>query len=111
MTTGQMMEINSGEYINYIIIACEEDIHLVTDVLRAELGVFNTGFVMSAVARCEMAYGLSRYQTTVGDRSVAEFSKVVHFCCSNHLHIICLQYFLSMLIQDKYPIIRQVILN
>ena len=25
MTTGQMMEINSGEYINYIIIACEED--------------------------------------------------------------------------------------
>ena len=24
MTTGQMMEINSGEYINYIIIACEE---------------------------------------------------------------------------------------
>ena len=72
MTTGQMMEINSGEYINYIIIACEEDIHLVTDVLRAKLGVFNTEFVMSAMARCEMDFDLSRYLTTVGDRSVAE---------------------------------------
>ena len=31
--TDQMMEINSGGNINYIMIAHEEDIHLVTDVL------------------------------------------------------------------------------
>jgi len=67
-TTEQMKEINTGGNVNYIILTCEEDIHLVTDVLRAKLGVFNTEFVMSAVTRCEMDFDLSRYITTVGDR-------------------------------------------
>jgi len=73
-TTEQMKEINSGGSVNYIIITCEEDIHLVTDVLRAKLGVFNTEFVMSAVTRCEMDFDLSRYITTVGDRDKQEMS-------------------------------------
>merc|ERR1712079_261083 len=34
-TTDQMKEFNSGGSVNYIVITCEEDIHLVTDVLRA----------------------------------------------------------------------------
>eukprot|EP00092_Neocalanus_flemingeri_P028822 GFUD01031294.1.p1 GENE.GFUD01031294.1~~GFUD01031294.1.p1 ORF type:complete len:765 (+),score=231.03 GFUD01031294.1:287-2296(+) len=63
-TTDQMKEINSGGNVNYIIITCEEDIHLVTDVLRAKLGVFNAEFVLSAVTRCEMDFDLSRYLTT-----------------------------------------------
>ena len=67
-TTEQMKEINTGGNVNYIILTCEEDIHLVTDVLRAKLGVFNAEFVMSAVTRCEMDFDLSRYITTVGDR-------------------------------------------
>ena len=59
-----MAEINSGGNVNYIIITCEEDIHLVTDVLRAKLGVFTAEFVMSAVTRCEMDFDLSNYLTT-----------------------------------------------
>ena len=59
-----MKEINTGGNVNYIIITCEEDIHLVTDVLRAKLGVFNAEFVMSAVTRCEMDFDLSKYLTT-----------------------------------------------
>ena len=56
-----MKEFNSGGSVNYIVIACEEDIHLVTDVLRAKLGVFNSEFVLNAVTRCEMDFDLSRY--------------------------------------------------
>ena len=63
-TTDQMKEFNSGGSVNYIVITCEEDIHLVTDVLRAKLGVFNSEFVLDAVTRCEMDFDLSRYLTT-----------------------------------------------
>ena len=63
-TTDEMKELNSGGGVNYIVITCEEDIHLVTDVLRAKLGVFNTEFVLSAVTKCEMDFDLSRYLTT-----------------------------------------------
>ena len=51
-----MKEFNSGGSINYKVITCEEDIHLVTDVLRAKLGVFNSEFVLNAVTRCEMDF-------------------------------------------------------
>merc|ERR1719471_450771 len=63
-TTDQMKEFNSGGSVNYIVITCEEDIHLVTDVLRAKLGVFNSEFVLNAVTKCEMDFDLSRYLTT-----------------------------------------------
>ena len=63
-TTEQIKEMNSGGSVNYIVITSEEDIHLVTDVLRAKLGVFNPEFVMSAVTRCETDFDLSRYLTT-----------------------------------------------
>ena len=32
----------------YIIISCEHDLHLVTDVLLAKVGIFNAEFVMSS---------------------------------------------------------------
>ena len=56
--------MNSGGGVNYVVITCEEDIHLVTDVLRSKLGVFNAEFVLSAVIKCEMDFDLSRYLTT-----------------------------------------------
>ena len=36
-TTDQMKEFNSGGSINYIVITCKEDIHLVIDVLSPKL--------------------------------------------------------------------------
>ena len=60
----EMKELNSGGGVAYIVITCEEDIHLVTDVLRSKLGVFSTEFVLGAVTRCEMDFDLSRYLTT-----------------------------------------------
>ena len=47
------------------IITCEEDLHLVTDVLKAKVGVYNTEFVMSSVIKGKMNFDLSRYITTV----------------------------------------------
>ena len=32
----------------YIIISCEHDLHIVTDVLLAKIGIFNAEFVMSS---------------------------------------------------------------
>ena len=49
-----MVEKNSYGNVNYIIITCEQDIHMINDVLRAKLGVFTPEFVMRAVTRCEM---------------------------------------------------------
>merc|ERR1712071_392927 len=66
-TTDQMREVNTGSSINYIIITCEEDIHLVTDVLKAKLGVYTPEFVLKAVMRVEMDFELSQYLTTHRD--------------------------------------------
>ena len=63
-TTEQMKEANSGASINYIVITCEEDIHLVTDVLKAKLGVYTPEFILTAVMRVEMDFELSQYLTT-----------------------------------------------
>ena len=59
----EMKEINSAGDLFYIIITCQDDIHMVTGVLRAGIGVFNSEFVMSAVLRCEMDDDLSKYLT------------------------------------------------
>ena len=60
-------QVNSGGNINYIIITCEEDIHLITDVLKAKLGVYTPEFVLKAVMRVEMDFELSQYLTTHRD--------------------------------------------
>jgi hypothetical protein len=62
-----MREVNCGGNVNYIIITCEEDIHLITDVLKAKLGVFTPDFVFNAVLRVEMDFDLSQYLTTQRD--------------------------------------------
>jgi len=66
-STDQIREVNSGGNINYIIITCEEDIHLITDVLKAKLGVYTPEFVLKAVMRVEMDFELSQYLTTHRD--------------------------------------------
>lgn len=64
-TPEQMREMNHGGNINYIIITCQEDVHLVTDILKAKLGVFNPNLIFNAVLRVEMDFNLSMYMTTL----------------------------------------------
>jgi len=56
---------NSGESPVYLIITCEHDLHIVTDVLKAKIGIFNAEFVMSAVMKGKMDFDLTRSITTV----------------------------------------------
>ena len=49
----------------YLIITCEHDLHMVADVLKAKIGVYNSEFVMSAVLRGQMNYDLTQSITTV----------------------------------------------
>ena len=49
----------------YLIITCEHDLHIVADVLKAKIGIFNTEFVMSAVMKGKMDFDLTRSITTV----------------------------------------------
>ena len=67
LQTFPLLQVNSGGNINYIIITCEEDIHLITDVLKAKLGVYTPEFVLKAVMRVEMDFELSQYLTTHRD--------------------------------------------
>ena len=67
LPTFRLPQVNSGGNINYIIITCEEDIHLITDVLKAKLGVYTPEFVLKAVMRVEMDFELSQYLTTHRD--------------------------------------------
>jgi len=59
----QMKEMNSAGHLFYIIITCEDDIHMVEDVLRAGIGVFSSEFVMSSVLRGGIDDDLSKYLT------------------------------------------------
>jgi len=63
-TPNQIKEINAGGKTNYIVITCEEDVYLVTEVLRAGFGIFSPEFVLSAVTKCEMDFDLRLYITT-----------------------------------------------
>eukprot|EP00093_Oithona_nana_P001783 01783.XXX_4517_412_1 [CDS] Oithona nana genome sequencing. len=56
---------NTGESPVYLIITCEHDLHIVTDVLKAKIGIFNAEFVMSAVMKGKMDFDLTRSITTV----------------------------------------------
>lgn len=49
----------------YLIISCEHDLHIVADVLKAKIGIFNSEFVMSAVMRGKMDFDLTRSITTI----------------------------------------------
>jgi len=62
----QIKELNKNkDQPSYLIITCEDDLHIVQDVLKAKIGVYNTEFVMGAVLRCELDFDLSQYITTV----------------------------------------------
>ena len=44
----QIREVNKADRDPvYLIITCEHDLHIVTDILKAKIGIFNTAFVMS----------------------------------------------------------------
>jgi hypothetical protein len=49
----------------YLIITCEHDLHIVADVLKAKIGVYNSEFVMSAILRGKINYDLTQSITTV----------------------------------------------
>ena len=49
----------------YIIITCEHDLHLVMDVLKAELPIFSTDFVTRGVLEGVLDFDLRNYITTV----------------------------------------------
>jgi len=62
----QIREVNKADRDPvYLIITCEHDLHIVTDVLKAKIGVFNTEFVMSAVMKGKMDFDLTRSITTI----------------------------------------------
>ena len=62
----QIREVNKPEKDPvYLIITCEHDLHIVTDVLKAKIGIFNTEFVMSAVMKGRMDFDLTRSITTI----------------------------------------------
>jgi len=63
----QIKELNKGGVINYVIITCKEDLHLVTDVLRWKQHIFTPEFVFSALLQCEMDFDISKYVTTIND--------------------------------------------
>ena len=62
----QIREVNKADQDPvYLIITCEHDLHIVTDVLKAKIGIFNTEFVMSAVMKGKMDFDLTRSITTI----------------------------------------------
>jgi len=65
-SVAQIKEMNKTKDPSYLIVTCEDDLHIVQDVLKAKIGVYNAEFVMSAVLRCELDFDLSQYITTVG---------------------------------------------
>lgn len=64
-TVAQMKESNQGGNMTYIVISCQEDVGLVTDILEAKMGIFSAEFILSSVMRCEMDFDLSQYLTPV----------------------------------------------
>ena len=53
-----------GRDPSYIIVTCEDDLHLVEDVLKARIGIYNVGFVMAAILSGEMDFDISKCITT-----------------------------------------------
>ncbi|XP_072744675.1 uncharacterized protein Ptip [Anoplolepis gracilipes] len=49
-TVAQIQEMNTGK-LNYIIITHENDLHLLSDVLRANISVYSAEIVLGAIAR------------------------------------------------------------
>ena len=77
----------------YLIITCEHDLHIVTDVLKAKIGIFNAEFVMSAVMKGKIDFDLTHFLTTIwkncrgfdyGRNKINEVQKtkfMTFFCC------------------------------
>jgi len=62
----QIREVNKADRDPvYLIITCEHDLHIVTDILKAKIGIFNTEFVKSAVMRGKMDFDLTKSITTI----------------------------------------------
>ncbi|KAL6428266.1 hypothetical protein ACFW04_008524 [Cataglyphis niger] len=49
-TVAQIQEMNAGK-LNYIIVTHENDLHLLSDVLRANINVYSAEIVLGAIAR------------------------------------------------------------
>lgn len=62
----EILKMNKpGQDPQYIIVTCEHDIHIVADVLRAKIGVFNSEVIMGAVMRGRVDFDLTKFITTV----------------------------------------------
>ncbi len=62
----QIQELNRpGQDPTYLIITCEHDLHIVADVLKAKIGVYNAEFVMSAILKGKINYDLTQSLTTI----------------------------------------------
>jgi hypothetical protein len=65
-TVEEISQMNKpGQDPTYLLITCEHDLHIVADVLKAKIGVYNSEFVMSAVLNGKMNYDLTQSITTV----------------------------------------------
>lgn len=65
-TISEIQELNRpGQDPVYLIIACEHDLHIVADVLKAKFGVYNAEFIMSAVLNGHINYDLTKCLTTI----------------------------------------------
>ena len=60
-TLTQVKNINCGGNLNYIVIACKEDKDTIADLLEADVGIYDTDFIMSSVLRCEMNFDRRRF--------------------------------------------------
>ena len=76
----------------YLIITCEHDLHIVTDVLKAKIGIFNAEFVMSAVMKGKIDFDLTHFLTTIWKKIVEDYGRnkinevqktkfMTFFCC------------------------------
>jgi PAX-interacting protein 1 len=60
-TVEEISQLNRpGQDPTYLLITCEHDLHIVADVLKAKIGVYNTEFVMSAVLSGRINFDLSQ---------------------------------------------------
>ncbi len=65
-SVAEILALNSDkDPPRYIIVACEKDLYLVEDVMKARVGIFTPEFVFSAVVRGKMDFDLSDYIVTI----------------------------------------------
>lgn len=68
-SVNEINELNRpGQDPIYLIVTCEHDLHIVADVLKAKIGVYNAEFIMSAVLRGRINFDLTESLTTIWNR-------------------------------------------